>query len=597
MSNFIDFYVVLCKALCYNVPGGDSFMYIHLVKTKFDSIVYVSKSVRKGKEVKRKYVMKLGYLSELAKKYDDPLAYANEVAKKMTEEEKSCKSDILLNLSSKKKIDLNKTRLFNAGYLFLQKIYYELSLDKTCKKIVDETKVKYDLNNILKDLVFSRILFPSSKLSTFDLAKSYLEQPNYELHDIYRALDLLSNNIELIQKDVYTNSSKICKRNTKILYYDCTNYFFEIEKEDGFRNYGISKEHRPNPIVQMGLFMDGNGIPLAFNINPGNQSEQLSPRLTEEMIEKDFGLSKFIYCSDAGLGSYNNKWFNQLKDRSFIVTQSLKKLKEYLLNWALDDSNWSNGKSIETVLENEILYKSRPIKEKGTVIIDGLNVQKEIEQKLIVTYSPRYAAYQKQIRDEQIERAKRLLKKPSSFDKYSSTDFKRLIKNIAYDKNGEIINKDLSLDYDLINKESKLDGFYSLVTNLEGNVEEIIEINHNRWEIEESFRIMKTDFKARPVYLQNENRIKSHFLTCYLALLIFRILEQKINTNDNHFTSNQIISCLKDMNLTNINDLCYIPSFTRTQLTDLLEEKFCISFSTEGLANNYIKKQINNSKK
>ncbi len=572
-------------------------MYIHLVKTKSDSIVYVSKSVRKGKEVKRKYVMKLGYLSELAKKYDDPLAYANEVAKKMTEEEKNCKSDILLNLSSKKKIDLNKTRLFNAGYLFLQKIYYELSLDKTCKNIVDETKVKYDLNNILKDLVFSRILFPSSKLSTFDLAKSYLEHPNYELHDIYRALDLLSNNIELIQKEVYTNSSKICKRNTKILYYDCTNYFFEIEKEDGFRNYGISKEHRPNPIVQMGLFMDGNGIPLAFNINPGNQSEQLSPRLTEEMIEKDFGLSKFIYCSDAGLGSYNNKWFNQLKDRSFIVTQSLKKLKEYLLNWALDDSNWSNGKSIETVLENEILYKSRPIKEKGTVIIDGLNVQKEIEQKLIVTYSPRYAAYQKQIRDEQIERAKRLLKKPSSFDKYSSTDFKRLIKNIAYDKNGEIINKDLSLDYDLINKESKLDGFYSLVTNLEGNVEEIIEINHNRWEIEESFRIMKTDFKARPVYLQNENRIKSHFLTCYLALLIFRILEQKINTNDNHFTSNQIISCLKDMNLTNINDLCYIPSFTRTQLTDLLEEKFCISFSTEGLANNYIKKQINNSKK
>ena len=222
-----------------------------------------------------------------------------------------------------------------------------------------------DLNNILKDLIFSRILYPSSKLSTFDLAHNFLESPSYELHDVYRALDLLSNNIDLIQKEVYSSSLKICKRNTNILYYDCTNFFFEIEQQDGFRNYGFSKEHRPNPIVQMGLFMDGNGLPLAFNINPGNTNEQITPRPTEEMIEKEFGLSKFIYCSDAGLGSYNNKWFNQLKDRSFIVTQSLKKIKSYLLNWVLDDNNWNIPK--DKCEFNQIIFKSRPINEKGTI--------------------------------------------------------------------------------------------------------------------------------------------------------------------------------------------------------------------------------------
>ena len=584
-------------------------MYVHLVKSKNDQIVYVSKSIRKGDKVYRKCIKKLGFLSELAKVHKDPLAYAKQVAKEMTEAENENKEDILLRLSSSTRIDLDKRHLFNAGYLFLQKIYYGLSLHKTCEKMMKKSKASFDLNHILSDLVFSRILYPTSKRSSFELSFQYLEQPNYELHDVYRALDLLADSISLIQSEVYKNSSKVCKRNTSVLYYDCTNFFFETETQDDFRKYGVSKEHRPNPIVQLGLFMDGNGIPLAFNMNPGNQSEQLSPLPTEEMMEKDFGLSKFIYCSDAGLGSYNIRWFNQLKDRSFIVTQSLKKLKGHLRDWALDDNNWQHGKSIDSLSSDstEILIKSRPILEKGTIrlevpsefdedLTEILHIQKEMDQRLIVTYSPQYAAYQKSIRDSQIERAKRLIRKPSSFDRVSSTDCRRFVKNIAFNKEGEIIGKNLYLDEALILEEEQYDGFYALVTNLDDNDEEIVAINHNRWKIEESFRIMKTEFKSRPVYVQKENHIKAHFLTCYLALLIYRILEQKLNDEGYHFTTREIIDSLREMKLMNLNDLCYSAAFTRTHFTDRLEEVFGLSLSLQALSNPYVKSLIKKSK-
>ena len=356
-----------------------------------DKLVYIVDSTRVDNKIKTIVVEKLGRLSDLKKNYSDPIAFAKKRALQLTNEKRANEDNFDVKFFTQRILSSSQTS-FNAGYLFLQKIYYGLSLDKICLEIQEDSKTKYDLNNILKDLIFSRILYPSSKLSTFDLAHNFLESPSYELHDVYRALDLLSNNIDLIQKEVYSSSLKICKRNTNILYYDCTNFFFEIEQQDGFRNYGFSKEHRPNPIVQMGLFMDGNGLPLAFNINPGNTNEQITPRPTEEMIEKEFGLSKFIYCSDAGLGSYNNKWFNQLKDRSFIVTQSLKKIKSYLLNWVLDDNNWNIPK--DKCEFNQIIFKSRPINEKGTIIIDDLNSQTEINQRLIVSFSPKYAKYQ-----------------------------------------------------------------------------------------------------------------------------------------------------------------------------------------------------------
>ena len=560
-----------------------------------DKLVYIVDSTRVDNKIKTIVVEKLGRLSDLKKNYSDPIAFAKKRALQLTNEKRANEDNFDVKFFTQRILSSSQTS-FNAGYLFLQKIYYGLSLDKICLEIQEDSKTKYDLNNILKDLIFSRILYPSSKLSTFDLAHNFLESPSYELHDVYRALDLLSNNIDLIQKEVYSSSLKICKRNTNILYYDCTNFFFEIEQQDGFRNYGFSKEHRPNPIVQMGLFMDGNGLPLAFNINPGNTNEQITPRPTEEMIEKEFGLSKFIYCSDAGLGSYNNKWFNQLKNRSFIVTQSLKKIKSYLLNWVLDDNNWNIPK--DKCEFNQIIFKSRPINEKGTIIIDDLNSQTEINQRLIVSFSPRYAKYQKEIRDAQIDRAKKLIAHPSKFDKYSSQDCKRFIKNIAFDsKTAEVIARDLSLDLDAINEEAKFDGYYALVTNLDGSDEEIIKINHNRWEIEESFRIMKTDFKSRPVYLQNENRIRSHFLTCYLALLIYRILEQKINDDSHHYTTTQIISSLKEMNLFKLNDVGFASNYQASELLDSLCKSFDLDLNKQAYRSNKIKKLIKLSKK
>ena len=585
-------------------------MRVSIMKSGPDKIAYIVDSYRVDGKVKTKIVKRLGKLSDLEKQYDDPLAFCREQARILTEQKKEEEDSFDVKFFPQRFLSPNQNVLFNAGYLFLQKIYYGLSLDKVCMKVQKKSKCEFDLNSILKDLIFSRILYPSSKRSSFELSHRFIEQPDYELHDVYRALDLLSSHISFIQSEVYKNSSNVCKRNTSVLYYDCTNFFFEIEQQDEFRKYGVSKEHRPNPIVQFGLFMDGNGIPLAFNVNPGNQSEQLSPLPTEEMIEKDFGLSKFIYCSDAGLGSYNIRWFNQLKDRSFIVTQSLKKLKGHLRDWALDDNNWQHGKSIDSLSSDstEILIKSRPILEKGTIrlevpseldddLTEILHIQKEMDQRLIVTYSPQYAAYQKSIRDSQIERAKRLIKKPSSFDKVSSTDCRRFVKNIAFNKEGEIIGKNLYLDESLILEEEQYDGFYALVTNLDDNDEEIVNINHNRWKIEESFRIMKTEFKSRPVYVQKEGHIKAHFLTCYLALLIYRILEQKLNVDGYHFTTREIIDSLREMKLMKVSDYGYLPSYTRTPMIDRLSEIYKFSFNKQAYRTTKIKSIIRLSKK
>ena len=559
--------------------------------------LYIVDSYRNSDgKVITKTVLKCGELSKLKKLYDDPIKHFTELAKKMTLEKKEMNMPLSIQFFQDKDLILNNQTSFNAGYLFLQKLYYQLKLDKTCNKILEKNKIEYDLNKVLRDLVFSRILFPASKLSTFELAKNFLEQPNYELHDIYRALDLLSNNIDLIQKEVYKHSASICNRNTNILYYDCTNYYFEIEEADGFREYGVSKEHRPNPIVQMGLFMDGNGIPLAFNINPGNTNEQVTPLETEKMIEKEFGLSKFIYCSDAGLGSYNNKWFNQLKSRSFIVTQSLRKIKQHLRTWALSDEGWNDNKTISSLTNNEIIYKSRPILEEGEIDFEGKKIKTTINQRLIVSYSPLYAAYQISIREKQIERAMKLIKNPSLFNKSSSTDFKRFIKNIHFNKDGEVIKNNIYLDKDLINQESQYDGFYALVTNLDNSDEEIVRINHNRWKIEESFKIMKSELKTRPIFLQKENRIKAHFLTCYLALLIFRILEQKINM-DNHYSSHEIIDTLKHLNLFKLKDIGYASNYKASNLSNLLVSLFELPLNKEAYGISNIKKIISNSKK
>lgn len=552
-------------------------MRLQIVKSKNAQSLYVVKTVYNNKKRTNKVVEKLGTYENLKKTLypNEPIEWAKKYVEELNKQEQEGTRNIIVKYNPTKIIEKDVQKLFNGGYLFLEKIYYELGIDKICKQISEKYKFEYDLNNILSRLLYGRIIFPSSKLATYNLSKQFIEQPNFELQHIYRALEVISKENEFIQSELYKNSLKKSKRNTGILYYDCTNYFFEIEQEEGLKQYGPSKEHRPNPITQMGLFMDGDGIPLAFNISAGNTNEQGTLTPTEEKILKDFELSKFIVCTDAGLASTDNRKFNNKDERAFITTQSIKKLKKHLKEWALTKIGWKLSgdlkeydiskleESEETIekYKNKVFYKERWIKEDG------------LEQKFIVTFSLKYKYYQQQIRNNQIERAQKAMNnKNFKLRKCNQNDYKRFITQTAVTKDGEVAdNNVLSLNTKQIEKEEQYDGFYGVCTNLDDNAEEIIKINQRRWEIEESFRIMKSEFKARPVYLSRDDRITAHFTTCFLALVLHRYLEKEL---EEKYTATQIIDTLRNMNLIKHNEDGYIPVFTRTDITDSLHKKF-----------------------
>ena len=564
-------------------------MRLQIIKSKNAQSLYVVKSVYHNKKRTNKVVEKLGTYENLKESLnEDPIKWAKNYVEKLNQQEKEGTRNILVKYNPTKIIEKNQQNSFNGGYLFLEKIYYELGLNNICKDISKKYKFEYDLDNILSRLVYGRIIFPASKLATNDLSKRFIEQPNFELQHIYRALEVISKETDFIQSELYKNSLKVSKRNTNILYYDCTNYFFEIEEESGLRQYGPSKEHRPNPITQMGLFMDGDGIPLAFNISSGNTNEQVTLTPLEEKILEDFKLSKFIVCTDAGLASYANRKFNDKDERAFITTQSIKKLKKHLMDWALSADGWhltghNKEYNINEINENEeifkdkIFFKERWIKEN------------DLEQKLIVTYSLKYKNYQRQIRNSQIERAKNAITtKTFKLDKCNQNDYKRFIKRTNITAEGEIAEKKiLSINNEIIEKEEKFDGFYGVCTNLEDNAEERIKVNQRRWEIEESFRIMKSEFKARPVYLSRDDRITAHFTTCFLSLVLLRFLEKKL---EEKYSSSKIIDCLREMNFMESIGNGYIPTYTRTDLTDDLHDKFGFRTDYQIITNHSLKK-------
>ena len=496
--------------MCYDMSKEKKYMRLQIIKSKNAQSLYVVKSVYHNKKRTNKVIEKLGTYESLKNTLDeDPIEWAKKYVEDLNQKEKDGTRNVIVKYQPTKIIEKNLQTSFNAGYLFLENLYYKLGLDNISKTISQKYRFSYDLNNILSRLIYSRIIYPSSKLATFELSKKYIEQPNFELHDIYRALEVIATETDFIQSELYKNSLKVSKRNTNILYYDCTNYFFEIEQESGLRQYGPSKEHRPNPITQMGLFMDGDGIPLAFSITSGNTNEQITLKPLEEKILEDFKLSKFIVCTDAGLASNSNRKFNDKDERAFITTQSIKKLKKHLMDWALSPDGWHlsgddkqyNINDIEKNEEAIIFYKDRIFFKERWI------KENNLEQKLIVTYSLKYRNYQRQIRNSQIERAKgAIANKTFKLDKCNQNDFKRFIKKTNVTKDGEIAEqKVLTLNTAAIQKEEKFDGFYGVCTNLEDNAEEIIKVNQRRWEIEESFRIMKSEFKARPVYLSKDD--------------------------------------------------------------------------------------------
>ena len=570
-------------------------MRLNIVKSKNAEQLYIIKSYRENGKSTSKIVEKLGNMDSLLPLHDNDreqvIAWAKEQARIMTEAEKDGTLRVSIPMSEAKQIEMNEKLLFNAGYLFLQKTFYELGLDKICTSISNRRQFEFNLTDILSRLIYNRIIHPSSKRSSFAFSKELVEAPKHELHQIYRALDILSEESDFIQSEVYLHSRKNEKRNTSILYYDCTNYFFEIEEESELCKYGHSKEHRPNPIVQMGLFLDGDGIPLAFQIFAGNENEQPSLIPLEKQIIKDFSLSRFIVCTDAGLASAANRKFNTLHNRSYVVTQSIKVLKKHLKEWALDPSGWKiSGENKlydlsqmdESIHANTVFYKERWINENG------------LEQRLIVNFSLKYRNYQRTIRGRQIERAEKIIHRGKSAKTRNPNSPDRFIDEMALTTDGEIAEQlTMTLNTDRIIQEEEFDGFSAICTTLEDDASEIVKINHRRWEIESAFRVMKSEFKSRPVYVRNTERIKAHFLTCYLSLLVLRVLEKKLGQS---CTTEGLIKTLRSHALRKINGTGFIPAFERTEITDRLHDIMGFRTDSEIISNKTMKKILKTTK-
>ena len=542
-------------------------------KSKNAESFYISKGYVNDKGVSTSVIIrKLGTLKDLLPEHgptrDDVMVWAKEQARIETLKYKREKEEkqIKLTFHADRPLDYDKQVFYRGGYLFLQSIYYQLQINKICRKLKQKHKFKYDINAILSDMIYARILEPRSKRSSYKAASEFLEKPSYKLHDVYRALDVLGAECDLIQAELYKNSHFLGARNDKVLYYDCSNYYFEIEQEDGNKKYGKSKEHRPNPIIQMGLFMDGDGIPLAFSTFAGNANEQTSLKPLEKKILGEFGCQKFIYCSDAGLGSESIREYNHMGERAYIVTQSIKKLKKEEKEWALDPQGFKKV-SDDTPVDITKLNSN----DKGLYYKDEPYTTKKLHQRLIITYSPKYAAYQRTILDKQVERAQKMLDSGNTKkNRKNPNDPARFIEKTAVTPEGEAADIKYSLDENKITEETLYDGLYAVCTDLlDDNVADILKVSEGRWQIEECFRIMKTDFSARPVYLQDENRIQAHFLICFLALTIYRFLEKKM---DLKYTCEELLETLKAINFAEIQEQGYIPLYKREAITDDLHE-------------------------
>lgn len=590
-------------------------MKLYYDKRLKDPTYYIQQGFRNGKKTTTKNIKRLGKHSELLLITDNPLEYAKNEVKKMNEEYRSGRSEFIVTMDFNERIPStdspcsNSTSL-NIGYLYLKDIYAKLNLSDFFKSVSSDRKITYDCNKICQFLTYARILDPASKYGTYDKLDTYYEKPQIEYQHMIRFLDILDRNSDQYLKHLFDNSENIVKRDTSVMYYDCTNYFFETEKPDeeivdevtgeiilGLRQFGISKENKTSPIVEMGLIMDSRGIPISMCIHPGNTNEQLTAVPLEKEVIKMTGNKKFIYCADAGLGSYNIRKFNDMGGRAYIVTQSVKKLGQEIKDIVFNDSNYrllSNDDAItlkemrtfnkkdanNLSLYNDFAYKVIPA---NTAMDTGLYEEKvykngrtkkvkakgTLHQYIIVTFSRKMMEYQRTIRERQLERAKKLLrlKDPEKIKK-GPNDIRRFLKNTSSDTANYV------LDMDKIHEEEKYDGFYAVATNLDDSAKDILAVAQNRYKIEDCFRIMKTNFDARPVFLRKPERIRAHFLICYTALLIYRLMECKLDDNLTHVTTSNLIKTLRNMNVVNMDDMYYKSIYSGSQTLDALERCF-----------------------
>lgn len=564
---------------------------------KYSTTYRAVKTVRINGKNKTMVVKSFGSEKYICETYGvtDAKAWAKEQVRLMNQAEKEESAVFQVDLCAANDLPMDVQRCFNGGYLFLQQIYYELGLDKICAMIRTRHGFDYNLNAILSRLIYTRILFPSSKLTSYKDSFRFIEPPGFDLHQVYRALSVLAQESDYIQSRLFKNSMKVAKRRTEVIYYDCTNFYFEIGEPEDDKQFGLSKENRPLPIIEMGLFMDRDGIPLAFCMNPGNENEQQTLIPLEEKLTEKFDMSRFIVCTDAGLSCNTNRYFNNYDKadgtRDFITSQSVKKMKKYLEKWMLAPDGWALSGSVKDKTYNiceldedkdldKVFYKSRWIKEKVDVVIDGETQKRILEQQLIVTYSLKYRNYLRSIRNRQVERALKAVEGGAkAVEKKRPNDPKRFIKVDHVSATGEAADTArYSIDGTAIEKEEMYDGFYAVCTSLDDGPEAIIAVNKRRWEIEECFRIMKSEFEARPVFLHRKERIIAHFITCFIALIIYRYLEKKLG---NRYTCGQIIGTLQEMNFLKYEGKGYQPTYRRTEVTDALHEAFGFCTSKE----------------
>ena len=577
-------------------------MRIRTTTTKNGRLFYVIKTYYDSQGIEHSMtVEKLGNEHDIREKYgQDPDVWAKDYVRKLNEKERLENEAITLTFSPAKRLSKDYRYEYQIGYLFLQKLYHELRLDRICKEISNRHAFQYDLNEILSRLLYGRILEPDSKRATCLFAKTLLEQPSFKEHQVYRALSVLAEESDFIQEQVYSNSFALGKRHTGVIYYDCTNFFFETEQadEDGLRAYGKSKENRPLPLVEMGLFIDHDGIPLAFSIHPGNTNEQVTLRPLEKRLLTDLGMAKFVVCTDAGLASMANKRFNNMQDRAYITTQSLKKLKQPHKDWALGPQGWSlcgekRGRGRRKTYD---LRELDPVKDfEKTFYKECLVDRGDFEETLVVTFSLKYQQYQRAIRQGQIDRAQRAIDRgDAKRGKRNPQDHRRFIEKIATTEDGEVAEQiTCRIDQARIREEEQYDGFYAVAHNLDDAPEEIIRVNHQRWQIEECFRIMKSEFEARPAYVSLRDHIEAHFLTCYLALVLYRYLEKRLG---GRFTCSQLIGTLQDMSVREVLGEGYLPNYMRTDITDALHDAFGFRTDFHIITSKQMKKIVRSSK-
>lgn len=587
-------------------------MKLTISRSKNAESYYVQKSYRtdSGKSSTRT-VERLGTIEEVRARFgeENTMEAVKAYIRELTKADKEQSRDVLVKLSQGKMIRKGERRCFNGGYLFLQKVYHELGLDRICKKLEKKHKNKYDLDGILSTLLYTRVLYPGSKLSSLEDAGRFIEQPEADIHQVYRALSLLAEESDDIQAAVYKNSLKLGPRQDRVIYYDCTNYYFESEEEGGLRQYGHSKENRPNPIVQMGLFVDMDGIPLAFCVNPGNTAETTTLKPLEDKLRDKFGLSKVVVCTDGGLASYENRRNDHAGERAFITVQSLKRLEGHLQDWATETKGWRavlfDGAENPRLSEDEYDIEELDPKEYADILFcreRWITVGKkgrELEQRLIVTFSFKYREYLRHVRGRQVSRAEGIIRRGAAGKRgKSQNDPGRFIKSESCTADGELAQyNSYSLNQEMIDQESRFDGFYGICTDLGDDAPAIIRTNGGRWIIEDCFRITKTDLEARPVYLQRDDRIKAHFLTCFLALTLYKYLAKKVNRGGRHFSPDEIISTLRDMNFVSVAGEGYIPTYTRTDLTNNLHGSAGFRTDTQIVSKQRMKTIISLTKK